>query len=141
LRHALAIHQEREEKLAAEKFESTLKLSILEKQNQIEAQSKQKKQIKPSITKIGKLFKFPATSKISGKTSKHIGTSAAGQESFRDNAYATGSPRSSSRGGNTDDVGSALGSAKGPAGGTSTGAGAGSVALSSKRSEQQQSGI
>lgn len=33
LRHSLQIHQEREEKLAAEKFEETLKLSILEKQH------------------------------------------------------------------------------------------------------------
>ena len=40
LRQALHTHQVREEKLAAEKFESSLKLSILEKQHQIDAQIK-----------------------------------------------------------------------------------------------------
>ena len=93
------------------------------------------------MTKIGKLFKFPGSSKISGKASRHVGTSAAGQESFIDNPQATGSQLgSSSRGGNKDEVNSALGSATAYAGRASSGAAAASNAPSSKRSEQQQSG-
>jgi len=44
LRHELFEYQERERKLAAEKYEETLKLSILTKQTEIEGRIKQKHQ-------------------------------------------------------------------------------------------------
>lgn len=79
------------------------------------------------MSKLGKLFKFPAAVKGNAKQSKNIGTNAACQESFAENAPTSGSNRG-------EDPNSARGSAKGV--GTT-----GSNAPSSKRSDNQpQSG-
>jgi transcription termination factor NusB len=45
LRHELMLYEEREQKLAAEKFESSLKLSILEKKHEIDQMIKKKNKI------------------------------------------------------------------------------------------------
>lgn len=58
LRHELQAHQEREEQLAAEKYEESLKLSILEKRSEIDDKIKNRQKT-PSIKKIaGKMFTF-----------------------------------------------------------------------------------
>ena len=55
-----------------EKYEESLKLSILEKQNEISQKIKEKKQIRPKIHKISQsIFKI---SKVGNKKSKDMAT-------------------------------------------------------------------
>lgn len=77
LRHELLEYRQRERKLAAEKYEETLKLSILTKQTEIEERIKQKEKDKvPNIKKLRGLFSFANPSKYESKKSKDQGTPA-----------------------------------------------------------------
>ena len=74
LRHDLRMHEDRERALAAEKYEESLKLSILEKQNEItekiRARKQERAQLKPQIKKLGRLFSFANPGKQAGKHSR-----------------------------------------------------------------------
>jgi hypothetical protein len=78
LRHELQLHEELEEQLAAEKYEQTLKLSILEKRSEINDKIKLRQQIKtPSIKKFAGVFFKPKKGKDMGcGESEMAGTSS-----------------------------------------------------------------
>ena len=59
-------YEEMEKRLEAEKFEESLKLSILEKKNEMAQKSKLKQQFKPTM--ITSLFKFKTGAKPNSKT-------------------------------------------------------------------------
>lgn len=73
LRHEIKSYREREQKLEEEKYEESLKLSILEKQTEINNKIKEAKKMKPQMQKLKRMFSITKDSR-KGKKVADCGT-------------------------------------------------------------------
>jgi len=85
LRLEMGSHLRREEELEAQKFEESLKVSILEKRSEIDRKIKQrhdqKKHLGPKIKKLGRLFSNPL--KRDHKEMRSVGENPIGPDTGR----------------------------------------------------------